>query len=74
MIIGYIEEYSLPLIIFRSLKEIVIVILFYVPQLKSTFQYGKINTLNSKIQPLVTVLAQAIEEKKYVTPNFSYQN
>ena len=45
-----------------------LVILFFIPASKSTLQYDRIDTLYSKIHPLVIILSQNREELKYIDP------
>ena len=49
-----------------------LVILFFIPASKSTLQYGCIDTLNSKIHPLVIILSQNREEQKYLAPHLYF--
>ena len=49
-----------------------LVILFFVLASKSTLQYGRIDTLNSKIHPQVIILSQNRDEQKYLAPHLHF--
>ena len=72
------EEYYWPQYdIFVPKENRLVIILFFLPASKRTLQYGRIDTLNSKIHSLVRILSQNGEEQKYLAPPptaFPYQN
>ena len=60
------EEYYWPYYdIFVPKENTLVILLFSLPASKRTLQYGRIDTLNSKIHPLVRILSQNREEQKY---------
>ena len=67
IILRYMEEYYWSYYdIFVPKKSTLVILLFFLSASKRTLPYGRIDTLNSKIHPLVIILSKNREEQKYL--------